>query len=148
MRVLALDLGERRIGVAVSDSQGVLASPHTVIDRGGDVAADHARVVALVEETRADLLLIGMPFSLSGARGPAALKAAAEAEALAALVAVPVETFDARLTTVEAARRRQARVSAGARSSRSKQKAGREGIDAEAAAILLQAWLAAHRGGS
>ncbi|MGO9560042.1 MAG: Holliday junction resolvase RuvX [Acidimicrobiales bacterium] len=145
--MLALDLGERRIGVAVSDSQGVLASPYTVIDRGDDVAADHARVAALVEETGAELLVVGMPLSLSGASGPAAQKAQAEAEVLAVLVRVPVETFDERLTTVEAARRRQARLSAGVRPSRSNRKAGREGIDAEAAAILLEAWLDAHRGG-
>jgi putative Holliday junction resolvase len=145
VRVLALDLGERRIGVAVSDSKGILASPYTVIERTGDVATDRARVVSLLEETRAGLLLIGLPLSLSGARGAAAHKAADEAEALAGLVGVPVETFDERLTTVEAARRRRTRAEASGRSERSRQKAGRDGIDAEAAAILLEAWLDAHR---
>lgn len=146
--MLALDLGERRIGVALSDSGGVLASPYTVIERAGDLARDHARVASLVEETRAELLLVGLPISLSGEEGRAAHKATAEAARLAELLDVPVETFDERLTTVEAARRRRERADATARSSRARKSAGREGIDAEAAAVMLEAWLDRQRGRS
>lgn len=144
MRVLALDLGERRIGVALSDSRGVIASPYGVVERSGDPARDRASIAALLEETSASLVVVGLPLSLSGGRGPAALAALAEAEALATALPVPVKTADERLTTVEAARRRRARADEGARSKRSRRTAGRDGIDAEAAAIILEAWLAAN----
>ena len=151
MRVLALDLGERRIGVALSDSSGVLASPYGVIERSGDVAADRARVASLVEETEAGMLVVGLPLTLGGKQGAAARAAAAEAAALASIVAVPVETFDERLTTVEAERRRRSRLDGAERPGsprrprRSRRGPGREGIDAEAAAILLEAWLDSRR---
>jgi putative Holliday junction resolvase len=151
MRVLALDLGERRIGVALSDSSGTVASPYAVIERSGDRAADRAAVAALLEETAAGCLVVGLPLSLSGDEGAAARAARAEAAALAELVSVPVETVDERLSTVEAARRRRARSDAAGRSSgsrrpaRARRRIGREGIDAEAAAILLESWLASHR---
>jgi putative Holliday junction resolvase len=134
MRVLALDLGERRIGVALSDSSGTLASPYTVIERSGSPDADRQAVAKLVEESRAEQVVVGLPVSLSGSEGPAAASAREEARLLAALVGVPVDLTDERLTTVEAARRR-----------RDRGRSGRQGIDAEAAAILLENWLASRR---
>ncbi len=134
MRVLALDLGARRIGVALSDSTGTLATPYTVIERSGDPAADRRVVARLVEESGAERLVVGLPVGLSGADGAAATAAREEARLLAAVVGVPVEMADERLTTVEAARRRRARG-----------RSGRGGIDAEAAAVLLESWLASHR---
>lgn len=155
MRVLALDLGERRIGLAVSDSRGVLALPYGVIERSGDRSTDRAALAAAVGEAGAGLVVVGLPLSLSGERTAAAQAAEAEAAELAGLLGVPVETFDERLTTVEAVRRRRERSAAtvavpGARrrgSRRSAPRAGRQGIDAEAAAVLLDAWLGAHRPG-
>ncbi len=143
MRVLALDLGQARIGLALSDSAGVLASPYGTIERSGDESADRAAIAAVVRESRAGLVLVGHPLSLSGRSGPAAEKAEKEAAALAGLLEVPVELFDERLTTLEATRRRRERAVTPAGR---KRRAGRRGIDAEAAAVLLEAYLAG-RGG-
>lgn len=139
--MLALDLGERRIGVALSDSAGVLASPHSVLERSGDERADRARLAEIVAETGAALVLVGLPLSLSGAEGPAARKAKEEAARLGELLSVPVELADERLTTLEAARRRRLRADEAA-GGRRRRRSGRAGIDAEAAAVLLEAWLA------
>lgn len=133
MRVLGLDLGSRRIGVAISDPSGTIATPHTVIERSGDVAADHAAIAALVIDENAERVVVGVPISMGGAMGPAARAASAEAEELATVLPVPVETFDERLTTVAADRLLLAgRVRGGAR---------RRVVDKIAAAVLLQGWL-------
>lgn len=133
MRVVGIDLGTRRVGVAVSDPDGRVAVPHGVILRSGDADADRARVAEAVEECGADLVVVGLPVSLDGTAGPAARAARAEAEALAEAVAVPVELHDERLTTVIATRR------LAAVGHRSRDRRGR--VDAEAAAVLLQSWL-------
>jgi len=150
MRAVGVDLGERRIGVAVSDSGGVLVTPYRVVVRSGDPARDRQVLAEIVAEVGAEVLVVGLPLSLSGAAGPAAGAAAAEAQSLAAILSVPVETFDERLTTVEAARRRRERSSAGSERGRRRRAprgaAARAGIDAEAAAVMLEAWLDA-RGG-
>ncbi len=160
-RAVGVDLGERRIGVAVSDSNGVLASPYTVVERSGDAVHDRQVLAGIVADLGADVLVVGLPLSLSGETGPAARAATAEAAALAAVVGVPVATFDERLTTVEAARRRRERAvgkgvgrtgsrhagPSGGRHAgpsgrgRSRGAAARAGIDAEAAAVMLAAWL-------
>ncbi|MHB1987082.1 MAG: Holliday junction resolvase RuvX [Acidimicrobiales bacterium] len=145
MRVLAVDLGERRIGVALSDAGGILASPYTVIERSGNAVSDREQVLALIDDTGAELVVVGLPLSLSGERGVAARKAAAEADELAAIARVPVELFDERLTTVEATRRRRSLASRSLGPGRAPRRLGRKGIDAEAAAVLLEAWLDAHR---
>ena len=72
MRVVGVDLGERRIGVAVSDGTGTLASPRCTIERSGDAAADRAALAAVVEEVEARRVVVGLPLSLNGRRGPAA----------------------------------------------------------------------------
>lgn len=136
MRVVGVDLGTRRIGVAVSDSTGTLASPHLVLERTGDVAADHRRLAEIVVDVGAERVVVGLPLSMSGAAGPAAEAAAAEAATLAGVVGVPVETFDERLTTVSADRALRA---GGARSRSRRPQRG--GIDKAAAAVMLQAWL-------
>ena len=134
MRVVALDLGTRRVGVAVSDPTGTLASPHSVIRRGDrDPDAYRAEVAAVVTEVAAERVVVGLPLSLSGDEGPAAVAARAEAAALADLLAVPVETYDERLTTVTAHRALRER---GLRS-----RERRAVVDSAAAAVLLQAWL-------
>src|SRR5687767_9292931 len=105
MRVLAVDLGSRRIGVAVSDPTGVLASPATVIARGRDRATDHRRIADLVTEYDAGRVLVGLPRSLDGSLGPAARAAQQEIDELRTRLAVPVEAVDERFTTVSASRR-------------------------------------------
>ena len=89
MRALGLDLGERRIGVAVGDSDGRVATPLTVLERSGDRAADHRAVAALVAEWEAGIVVVGMPYSLDGTQGPAARAAADEAARLGAGLGVP-----------------------------------------------------------
>jgi len=138
-RVIALDLGEKRIGLAVCDPDGVLASPHSTIDRSGDVAQDHREVFAAVADLGAVRVVVGLPLSMSGGYGPAAVATEKEVERLRKTLPVPVEVLDERLTTVTAARSLQ---SAGM-SSKRQRKGGR--IDQEAAAVLLQAWLDRNR---
>ena len=133
MRVVGLDLGTRRIGVAVSDASGTLASPYEVIHRSGDVGRDHREVARIVDEVEAERVVVGMPLSLSGKVGPAAAAAAEEVEALAQALTVPVEPYDERLTTVTAAQQLRA---AGLDARRQRDK-----IDKVAAAVMLQAWL-------
>ena len=135
MRVVALDLGEKRIGVAVA--AGGLALPHATVDRSGDYRADRAVVARLVEELGAERVVIGLPLSLDGGAGPAARRAEEEAGELQAVIPVPVELFDERLTTVTASR---SLANAGVRG-----KARRRVVDQVAAAVLLQAWLDRHR---
>lgn len=143
MRVLGIDLGSRRIGVALSDPSGTLASPLGVVARSGDPARDHAELALIVRREKAGAVVIGLPRSLSGGMGPAARAAAEEIEQLRALLAVPVHTQDERFSTVAAASAlRQAGggrpVTAAARR--------RGELDAAAAAVLLQAWLDAGPG--
>lgn len=133
MRALGIDLGSKRIGVAVSDSAGSLATPYDVVLRSGDRAQDHRRIAALAEEADAQCLVVGLPLSLDGSVGPAAAAALAEAEELGAATGLPVETWDERLTTVTADRDLLALDM--------KAPARRRVIDKVAAAVMLQAWL-------
>jgi putative Holliday junction resolvase len=138
--VLGVDLGSRRIGVAASDRSGVLASPLRVIPRADDVAADHDALLAAAREVGADRMIVGLPLSLDGRRGPAARAVLAEVEQLRARArpaGVEVDTYDERFSTVTAEQGlRDARVG------RSKRRAK---IDAAAATVILQAWLEANR---
>lgn len=133
MRALGLDLGQRRVGVAVSDRSGTVASPLMVLQRSGSLAQDHRRIAELVLEEEAEIVVIGMPLSLSGAVGRAAQAARREADALASVISVPVTTVDERLSTVTAERSlREAGVTGSKR---------RLVVDKVAAAVFLQAWL-------
>jgi len=132
-RVLALDLGSKRIGVAVSDATSTLASPLTTVHRRGDRAAEHGAIARLVAEEEAVGVLVGLPLNMDGTRGPAARAAEEEAAALGRLLEVPVELVDERLTTVTAER---VLLGQGKRAP-----ARRRVVDQTAAAVLLQAWL-------
>jgi len=135
---VALDLGSRRIGVAVSDARGTMAFPRPMIERSGDRVREHRAIATLVDEEHADVVVVGLPLSLDGRHGAAARAAVDEATALSAVLAdrgVRVETFDERLTTVSA---HAALAEAGA-SSRQR----RRSVDSAAATVLLEAWLAA-----
>jgi putative Holliday junction resolvase len=133
MRALGIDLGTKRVGVAVSDSNGAVATPIEVVQRTGDRPAEHRRLARLIEEWEADILVVGMPYSLDGSVGPAAAAAAAEVEELRVTIPVPIETYDERLTTVTADRSlMEMKLTATAR---------RRMVDQVAAAVMLQAWL-------
>lgn len=133
MRVLGIDLGTKRIGVAVSDTSGTLASPLTVLQRAKRRADDHAAIRAIVAEEEAERVVVGLPLSLDGRAGAAAQGAVAEARQLASVVGVPVETFDERLTTVTADRNLM--------DLRMRAEARRRVVDKVAAAVMLQTWL-------
>jgi putative Holliday junction resolvase len=133
VRALGLDLGTKRIGVAVSDRSGTVAGPLTVLARTGDEGRDHARIRALVVEEEAELVVVGLPLSMDGSIGRAASAAAAEVERLASVVGVPVETYDERLSTVSAHRT----LSEAGLDGRARRKV----VDKVAAAVILQGWL-------
>ena len=138
MRVLALDLGSKRIGMAVSDADGRVATPIGTLERHGDRPRLHREIAALVREWDAELLLLGLPIDLAGAAGPAAANVLAERDELAAVVGVPVEVHDERLTTrmADRALRERGDLDGPAR---------RKLVDQVAASIILQDWLDGHR---
>lgn len=102
MRVLALDYGAARTGVAVSDVTGTIARPVGVVERAASEAG-LARVAELVREHDAEVVVVGLPLTLRGERGRQAQETEAFVAALRGVVSVPVETFDERFTTVLAA---------------------------------------------
>jgi putative holliday junction resolvase len=132
-RALGLDLGTRRIGVALSDSAGAVATPYDVLTRSADRVRDHGRIAELVAEAGVQVVVVGLPLSLDGSVGPAACVILDEAEELRARLPVGVVTWDERLSTVEAERRLRA---AGVRGRR-----GRGAVDQVAATVILQSWL-------
>jgi putative Holliday junction resolvase len=133
MRALGVDLGTRRIGVALCDSAGTVASPFEVVERSGDRQRDHRRLAELAAEAEAEVVVVGVPYSLDGSVGPAAKRALAEIRVLRRALPVPVETYDERLSTVTAHRSlREMDVDAATR---------RRVVDKIAAAVILQAWL-------
>ncbi len=136
MRVLALDVGEKRIGVAVSDSLGVIATSLTVVHRKS-IATDLRVLAALAHQEAVGLVVVGMPFSLSGAEGPQARRVMQFVRALEGVLPAPVQLWDERYTTVEAERLLRER---GVKPGKL-----RERVDAVAAAVLLQEYLDVHR---
>ncbi len=142
MRALALDLGSRRVGVAVGDDGSGLPFPREALARAprreGGPAEDHRRVAALVRDEEAEVVVVGLPLSLDGSHGPAAHAVLAEVDELRAALPVPVELHDERLTTVAADR---ALAGAGVRT-----RERRAVVDSAAAAVLLGSWFAARAG--
>jgi len=133
MRALALDLGDRRIGVAVSDADERVASPVTVLERTPDRQRLHRRIAELVAEWEAEILVVGLPLSLDGGHGPAAAKVEAEVAELGKVVGVSIELHDERLSTVTAERMLKERDLDG--------RARRKVVDMVAASVILQDWL-------
>lgn len=129
---MAVDLGTKRIGIAVSDPDGMFASPLTVITRKGG-AQDLRAVVALAKDYEVETLVVGLPVNLRGEQSVAAENAGREIAQLRKLAEVPVETYDERLT------------SAAANKSMQQGGLGREErkdrVDKVAAAMLLQSYL-------
>lgn len=141
-RVLGVDLGSRRIGLALSDATGVVAGPLSVLQRTGDRAADHVAILRVAAENEAELIVVGIPLSLATGRpGPAAEAMLAEVAELADRAAgqkppVAVDTCDERFTTVTAQR---SLATGGVRA-----KDRRALVDKVAAAVMLQSWLDGH----
>ena len=133
-RALGVDLGERRIGLALSDPSRTVASPHEVLRRSGDPVADRRAIVETARAQGANVIVVGLPLSLSGGTGPAARAALEEVEALRAIAGdIEVTVHDERLTTVTAERAlTEARMGRDAR---------RLVVDKVAAAVMLQSWL-------
>jgi len=133
MRVLALDVGDKRVGVAISDPSQIIARGLKVIERRGSRQGDFAAVARLVEEYGVERVVVGHPRSLDGTIGEQAEKVEHYAAGLAEVLTVPVLLWDERFSTVSADRLMR---EAGLRG-----KKKRERIDAVAAAVILQDYL-------
>ncbi len=132
-RAVGIDFGSRRIGVAVSDSGRMVATPFETIKRVGDRTIEHGRIAAIVAEIEATVVVVGLPLSLDGSDGHAAKLVRSEVRGLAKRLTIPVEEYDERFTTVTA---EQSLREMGTRG-----RAKRDVIDQVAAAVLLQGWL-------
>ena len=132
MRSLGLDIGDRRIGVALSDPQGILASPLTILIRSEEMA-DIEAIVEIGNREQVERIIVGLPRSMDGSLGTQAEKVMFFVDHLVKHVQVPVEFRDERLTTVSARRlMREA-------TTRKTRRKGRD--DAIAAALILQGYL-------
>jgi putative Holliday junction resolvase len=132
MRILALDHGTKRIGVALSDELKMIATPLEFIP--AEPFADFLlRLKELIREKEVELILVGMPRNMDGSYGPAALKVQEFVVVLKAKIAVPIQTWDERLTSAQAQR---FLIQGGVRREKRKEK-----VDKTAAAILLQSYL-------
>ncbi|MBN1161184.1 MAG: Holliday junction resolvase RuvX [Dehalococcoidales bacterium] len=127
---MALDVGDARIGLALSDPLGIIATPLTIITRR-DIDADIQSIIDIVSKNKVERIIVGMPFSMDGSLGIQADKVRAFAGELSRRVDVPMEYRDERLSTVEAKRMLQ-EVKKTSRSTR---------YDAAAAALILQGYL-------
>jgi putative Holliday junction resolvase len=133
VRALGIDPGSKRIGLAISDRSGTIASPLTVLARSRSRGQDDAEIARIVREKEVDVVVIGLPVNMDGSHGASAKAAIADARRLATVVDVPIELHDERRTTVSAERSmRDAGLDGVAR---------RQRVDKVAAAIMLQSWL-------
>ena len=130
MRTIALDVGEKTVGIAVTDELGISASPRETLRRDG---TEMDRLVRLVKEENVGEVVVGLPISLNGTLGPSAQKVLQFVEELRGRLEVPVETWDERLTTAEAEKMLIA-----ADTRRAKR---RQVIDQVAATLILQGYL-------
>jgi putative Holliday junction resolvase len=131
-RILALDHGSKRIGVAISDEMKMIAQPLEFIPAEPTRAA-FARLQAILSEKPAELILVGLPRNMDGSYGPAAERVRAFVEELRQAIPVPIRTWDERLTSAQANR---VLLQGNVRREQRKEK-----VDAIAAAILLQSFL-------
>lgn len=149
--ILGLDLGARRIGVAIAESDGFAARPLTTLRRGRTLDADAAAIQALIDLHAADELIVGLPFEAAGQEGSQAALTRAWADEIASLLdqpAIPISFQDERLSSHLAEQRigPMARGRSGGPPSRTQRDAYRARVDREAAAIILQDALDTRRG--
>lgn len=133
IRALGVDPGTKRIGLAVSDLSGTIASPLTVLQRSRSRHHDLAEIARIARDEEAQVIVVGLPLNMDGSEGPSAKAARAEAARLATVSGVPVELHDERRTTVSADESMRA---AGLDAIERRQR-----VDKVAAAIMLQSWL-------
>lgn len=138
-RIMALDYGERRIGVAVSDPTRTIASPLATLTRRAGKRPPWAEIARLVEEKEVAELVVGLPLDLSGEEGEWAAEVRVFGDQLARRTGLPVHWVDERLTSVQAER---AVRGMGLKRSQREEK---ERVDAAAAALILEAYLARQR---
>ena len=132
MSIAALDLGRRRIGVAVTDAAAMGAHPVGVVERRS-MAHDLEAIAAMLRDREVTTIVVGLPLNMDGSEGPAARAARLFAERMGAALKVEVEMFDERLTSFEAEERLKGMpVKKGAR---------KPAIDAIAATVILEGWL-------
>jgi putative Holliday junction resolvase len=136
VRHLGIDLGDKRVGLALSDEDGTFASPHEVLERTGDRAVI-ARVAQIARSHDVRVCVVGLPLHMDGREGPEAERARRFAARLSEKIRRPVELWDERWSTIAAERSRR---EAGPRRRR-------HPVDAVAAALLLQGFLDAKGGG-
>ena len=129
LRSLGLDVGDKRIGIALSDPDGILASPLTIIHRN-DLELDMRTIVEIVEGNQVGQIIVGLPLAMDGSLSRQAGKTTIFAEELQSYTDVPVDFRDERLTTVSAKRMMQ-----------DVRRMGKARHDAIAAAVILQAYL-------
>jgi putative Holliday junction resolvase len=137
-RYLGIDVGAVRVGVAICDPDGVLATPLVTVPRDVEGGSDLRVIAGLVAEHSAVGVVVGLPRTLAGREGAAAEAARAFADALTGGLEVPVELSDERLTTVVATRQLRERGVKGRKQ--------RAVVDQAAAVAILQGWLDTHRG--
>ncbi|MCP4539946.1 MAG: Holliday junction resolvase RuvX [Chloroflexi bacterium] len=136
MRILGLDVGDRRVGVAISDPSGTVVRPLPTLMRGSR-EEDKVAIAALVEEYKVELIVVGQPLSLDGTEGLQARRVARYALVLTEDLDVPVVSWDERYTTVAAKE-----ILSQNRSKKKKKRARDKGqVDAIAAAVILQSYL-------
>ncbi|MCP3987640.1 MAG: Holliday junction resolvase RuvX [Actinomycetia bacterium] len=132
-RALGIDLGDKRIGIAICDADRLVATPLETINRVGNRPLEHDRIAELVADHEVTVVVVGLPLSLSGEVGPAARKVLSEVKGLRKRLAAEIVTHDERLSTVDAqgSLRRQGL----------KGQKGRAVIDQVAASVILQSWI-------
>jgi putative holliday junction resolvase len=135
MPIAALDLGRRRIGVAVTDAAAMGAHPLGIVERRA-LKHDLDAIAAMLRDRQVSTIVVGLPLKMDGSEGPAAQSARKFAERLREVLAVDVELFDERLTSFEA-RERLADMPA-------RKGARKTGLDALAAVVILEGWMQAH----
>lgn len=145
-RLMALDVGSVRIGVALSDASGFLASPYTTLRVSRDETHTWEALQRLISETEADGLVVGLPISLDGEIHAQGARIQAFVERLKQHIDIPVTMWDERLSTVEAQRLRaeyeqEARGGRSRAGNKTRRRRKQQEIDALAAAVILQEYL-------
>ncbi|MEX1253525.1 MAG: Holliday junction resolvase RuvX [Dehalococcoidia bacterium] len=135
-RVLALDMGERRIGLAVSDPDGRLAIPLRILERTNNDGADMRAIAEIARAEGVDTLLVGNPLSMTGQEGPQSQRVRSFGHRLAQTASLPLVLWDERLSSAEARRFAPA-----SRRGQKRRGGRREPIDDVAAALVLQSYL-------
>jgi len=133
VRVIGVDLGSKRIGIALSNSDLTVATPYDVIQRAKKADKDHIAILKIAHEWEAKKIIVGLPISLDGTLGASARSVISEIEKLKTITDMPIETHDERFTTVTA---EQILLQQNVKGDKRKSV-----VDKVAAAIILQGWI-------